>query len=255
MNALPAPPDSLPGSPPGSPAVRFAGVGRRFGSQLALDDVSFEVGAGECFGLVGGNGAGKTTLLKCMLDFIAPHAGRIDIWGTPSAQTRARAPIAFLPERFVPPYYLNGGDFLRYMLRLHGQSYDPESVRAMLSQLELPPSVLARPVRTYSKGMAQKIGLAACFLSGKSLLLLDEPTTGLDPKARALFKALIRDAVTQGRSVFMTSHALADVDEMCQRMAVLHEGRLRFVGTPAALRAQQQAPTLESAYLRCIAAG
>lgn len=234
------------------PAARFENVSRRFGKQAVLESVSFDVCAGECFGLVGGNGAGKTTLLKCMLDFIALHGGRIDIWGTPHAQTRARSGLAFLPERFVPPYYLTGADFLRYMLSLHGTPYDAGKAQEMLASMDLPAEVLTRAARTFSKGMTQKLGLAACFLSGKMLLLLDEPASGLDPKARMLFKAQIRIAVAAGRSVFMTSHSLADVDEMCHRMAVLHQGRLRYVGTPADLRERYNSPTLEAAYLTCI---
>jgi len=201
---------------------------------------------------VGGNGAGKTTLLRCLLDFIALHAGDIELWGQPHARAAARARLAFLPERFTPPYYLRGEEFLRYMMALHGQPYDRGRAHAMLAALELPEEALSRAVRAYSKGMTQKIGLAACFLSGKALLLLDEPTSGLDPKARALFKSQVRQAVAAGRAVLMTSHALADVEQMCQRMAVLHGGRLRFVGTPADLMARFAASSLEEAYLACI---
>ena len=235
-----------------APAIRFQGVGRAFGAQQALHDVSFDVAAGECFGLVGANGAGKTTLLKCMLDFISPHTGSIEIFGVPYRETRARAKLAFLPERFVPPYYLNGGDFLRYMLKLHGQPYVPARVSEIFVALDLDLAAIRKPVRAYSKGMTQKLGLAVCFLSQKHLLLLDEPATGLDPKARALFKRQISLTVGQGRSILLTSHALADVDEMCQRMAVLHQGRLKFLGTPAGLREHYASVTLEAAYLACI---
>ena len=240
--------------PPPPPAISFQQVSRTFGRQRALDAVSFDVKAGECFGLVGGNGAGKTTLLKCLLDFIVMDSGRIDIWGAPHQQTSAHTRITFLPERLAPPYYLRGEDFMRYMLSLHGQPFHPQRVRDIFDALELPLDALAKAVRSYSKGMSQKLGLAACFLSDKPLLILDEPTTGLDPKARVLFKQRIKDAVAKGRSVFMTSHALADVDEMCHRMAVLHQGQLRFVGKPAELRELHHAETLEAAFLDSIAA-
>ncbi len=236
------------------PVIRFQGVSRRFGTQHALEGVSFDVFDGECFGLVGANGAGKTTLLKCMLDFITPHAGSIEIFGTPYSETRARARLAFLPERFVPPYYLKGADFLRYMLKLHAQPFDVGKIREIFEALDLDADALRKAVRAYSKGMTQKLGLAACFLSNKDLLLFDEPATGLDPKARALFKQQVRQKVEAGHSVFLTSHSLADVDEMCQRMAVLHQGHLRFVGTPAALRERFSAESLEAAYLACIEA-
>jgi ABC-2 type transport system ATP-binding protein len=233
-------------------AIRFHEVSRDFGKHRALNKVSFDVQVGECFGLVGANGAGKTTLLKCMLDFINPQFGQIEIFGIPYRETRARARLVFLPERFVPPYYLNGTDFLKFMLKLHDRPYDGTAVGAMLASLDLDASALRKSVRAYSKGMTQKLGLAACFLSGKTLLVLDEPTTGLDPKARALFKKQIRQAVDSGHSVLLTSHYLADVDEMCQRMAVLHDGQLRFLGTPAALRARHGVESLEAAYLACI---
>ncbi len=239
-------------SPVTPPALRFRNTSRRFGAQQAVEDVSFDVLPGECFGLVGGNGAGKTTLLKCMLDFIPAHAGSIEIFGVPYGETRARAKIAFLPERFVPPYYLTGEDFLRYMLTLHGRPYDASAIGTTFADLDLDTGALRKPVRTYSKGMTQKLGLAMCLLSEKELLVFDEPTTGLDPKARALFKTQIRLAVARGRSVLLTSHSLADVEEMCQRMAVLHEGHLLFLGSPPALREQFAARTLEAAYLACI---
>ncbi|MSQ58743.1 MAG: ABC transporter ATP-binding protein [Betaproteobacteria bacterium] len=237
------------------PAIRFRNTSRRYGAHLAVEDVSFDVLPGECFGLVGGNGAGKTTLLKCMLDFIPAHAGAIEIYGVPYGETRARSKIAFLPERFVPPYYLTGVDFLRYMLKLHERPYDAGATAAILEGLDLDQSALRKPVRDYSKGMTQKLGLAMCFLSEKELLVFDEPTTGLDPKARALFKTRIRGAVASGRSVLLTSHSLGDVEEMCQCMALLHHGRLLFMGSPQALREKFNAPTLEAAYLECISEG
>jgi ABC-2 type transport system ATP-binding protein len=100
--------------------------------------------------------------------------------------------------------------------------------------------------------MTQKLGLAACLISGKALQVLDEPTSGLDPKARALLKKELRELRTAGRTVFFTSHALADVEEICDRMAVLHGGRLRFAGTPAELKARYSTTVLEEAFLECI---
>ena len=111
---------------------------------------------------------------------------------------------------------------------------------------------LRLPVRAYSKGMTQKLGLAACFLSRKDLYILDEPTSGLDPRARALLKSQLRELKRQGRSVFFTSHALADVAEICDRMAVLHSGSVCFAGTPRALCEEYAGADLEQAFLRCI---
>lgn len=235
------------------PALRISSLQKSYGGAVALADVSLDVAAGEFFGLVGANGAGKTTLIKCALDFCDIQAGTIEIFGTPHRQTSARSRLAFLPERFTPPHYLNGRDFLRYLAKLHRRPYDENAALRALETLELEAGALARPARTYSKGMTQKLGLAACLLSGKDLLILDEPTSGLDPKARALLKRELRARHQAGNTVVMTSHALHDVGEMCSRMAVMHGGRLCFAGTPAEFMATYGNADLEQAYLACIA--
>ena len=234
-------------------ALRFANIHKSFGGVPALVDVSLEVRRGECCGLVGENGAGKTTLIKCMLDFCESDSGDIEIFGVSHRLTAARAPLAYLPERFNPPFYLTGRDFLQYMLKLHRTRYDDAQVMRMFNALDLDLAALAKPARTYSKGMTQKLGLAACLLSGKDLHVLDEPTGGLDPKARAVLKQELMQLRNAHRTVFLTSHALADVEEMCDRMAILHDGRLRFAGAPEELRRRFGSRDLEQAFLACIA--
>jgi ABC-2 type transport system ATP-binding protein len=235
------------------PALAFHRVSKRFGATAALADLDLVVERGSAFGLVGLNGAGKTTLIKCLLDFCALDVGAIEIFGVEHRLTAARSRLAFLPERFIPPYYLKGRDFLRYMLALYGVGFREPAAEDMLAALDLDPAALDKPVRAFSKGMSQKIGLAACMLSGRELLVLDEPTSGLDPRARALLKRRLQDLRSAGHTLFFTSHALADVEEICDRMAVLHRGELRFAGTPAALFEQQGAATLEDGFLACIA--
>jgi ABC-2 type transport system ATP-binding protein len=244
--------------PPGSiaaasiAALEFDAVSKRFGATAALSGFSLRVQAGESFGLAGMNGAGKTTLIKCMLDFCGTDAGAVRIFGVDHRMTASRSRIAFLPERFTPPYYLKGRDFLSYMLKLHGIGYQEADAVDMLGRLDLDPSALGKPVRAFSKGMTQKLGLAACLLSRKDLYVLDEPTSGLDPKARALLKRCLRELRGRGSTLFLTSHSLADVEEICDRMAVIHGGQLRFAGTPAQLRAEHAGGTLEEAFLACI---
>jgi ABC-2 type transport system ATP-binding protein len=233
-------------------ALEFKHVNKRFGDVPILQDISFQLMDGEAFGLVGVNGAGKTTLLKCLLDLCAVDSGTIEIHGVPNILRRSRNHVAFLPERFVPPHYLTGSDFIRYMLALQSVPYQEQAVEEMLGALDLAKSALMHPVRALSKGMTQKLGLAACLLSGKSLTVLDEPTSGLDPKARALLKAQLRHLKEQKRTLFLTLHALADVEEVCDRMALLHEGALRFVGTPGELCSYYQTSSLEEAFLACI---
>ena len=195
-------------------ALRFERVSKHFGEIAALEDFSLEVDRGEFFGLVGVNGAGKTTLIKCLLDFCDSDGGRIEIFGVSHRVTAARGSLAFLPERFNPPHFLTGRDFLRYMMRLYRQPYDERRAEQMLAALDLDPAALGKAARTYSKGMTQKLGLAACLLSGKDLYVLDEPTSGLDPKARALFKQVLKALKEAKRTVFFSSHALADVEEV-----------------------------------------
>lgn len=235
-----------------SAAVAFEQVSKRFGSKIALEELTLGVMPGESFALVGMNGAGKTTLLKCLLDFCEPDSGHISIFGVTHRETRSRARLSFLPERFTPPYFLTGRDFLRYMLKLQGVAYREEDACASLDSLDLDRAALDLPVRAYSKGMTQKLGLAACLLSRKDLYVLDEPTSGLDPKARALLKIQLKDLRNSGKTVFFTSHSLADVEELGDRLAVLHLGEIRFVGAPTALKTLHQTESIEEAYLRCI---
>jgi ABC-2 type transport system ATP-binding protein len=237
-----------------APALAFKQVTKRFGRTVALAGFTLDVMAGELFALVGMNGAGKTTLLKCLLDFCEPDSGSISIFGVTHRLTRSRSRLSFLPERFTPPYYLTGKDFLRYMLALQRVPYRDEDAVAALEALDLDQAALRLPVRSYSKGMTQKLGLAASLLSRKDLFVLDEPTSGLDPKARALLKRRLKDLRDKGKTVFFTSHSLADVEEIGDRLAVLHLGELLFVGTPQALKARHDTASLEEAYLRCIGA-
>jgi ABC-2 type transport system ATP-binding protein len=220
---------------------------------IVLDDISFAVEKGEFFGLAGVNGAGKSTFLKCLFDFCHYEGGEIKIFGVSAKRRAARAPISFLPERFVPPYYLNGGDFLRLMLKLQALPYSPQAAQEMAETLDLEPAALKRPVRSYSKGMTQKLGLTACFLAQKDFYIMDEPMSGLDPKARALVKHYFRKLRERGVTLFFTSHALADIEEVCGKMAVLHEGGIKFIGTPAQMHERySKTGTLEEAYLECI---
>jgi ABC-2 type transport system ATP-binding protein len=139
------------------------------------------------------------------------------------------------------------------MLQLQKRAYVAAEVTAMLEALDLDPGALAKPVRAYSKGMTQKLGLAACFLGRRDLYVLDEPMSGLDPKARACVKALLASLRREGATLFFTSHALADVEEICDRMVVLHQGVPYFSGPPRALCDHYGESSMERAFLRCIA--
>jgi ABC-2 type transport system ATP-binding protein len=234
------------------PVIRFTKVDKRFGQSQVLRGVEFEIARGEFFGLAGVNGAGKTTLIKCLLDFCALDGGEISLFGTPHRQPAARSRLAFLPERFNPPYYLTGREFLHYALSLHRQPWNEDRLTDMVGRLGLDDAALARPVRSYSKGMTQKLGLAACFLSERDLYILDEPLSGLDPSARIRVKNLLAQLKTEGRTLFFTSHALHDIEDICDHMAILHQGSPRFHGPPKMLAETYGETSIERAFLRCI---
>jgi ABC-2 type transport system ATP-binding protein len=235
-----------------APALRAAGLVKRFAARRALDGVSLEVAAGVAAGLIGANGAGKTTFIKCALDLCAPDAGSVEVFGCDARQSVARARLAYLPERFVPPYYLLGREFVAMTLALTGARYEPARAASLAAELELDPQALERPVRHLSKGMTQKLGLAACFLLERDLYVLDEPMSGLDPAGRLAVKSVLLRLHASGRALFFTSHVLSDVEELCSTIAVMDQGRLRFCGTPGELRLRYGADNLERAFLKCI---
>jgi ABC-2 type transport system ATP-binding protein len=232
--------------------IEFKAVCKDYPPLQVLDHIDLQILPGEFFCLVGVNGAGKTTLLKSLLDLCDIETGRIELFGIPHTDCHARTDLAFLPEQFVPPYYLTGQNFLTYMAKLHNVMFDKNQAIEICQTLDLAVSALKQPVRDYSKGMAQKLGLAACFLSNKRLLVFDEPMNGLDPKARAYVKDYFLNLKAKGTTLFFSTHLLADVEVLCDRMAILHEGRLQFVGTPTECCKTFATSDLEQAYLNCI---
>jgi ABC-type multidrug transport system ATPase subunit len=233
-------------------AIDFNGVCKRFGSHAALRSVSFSVPSGAIFGLVGLNGAGKTTLIKSLMDFAFPDSGEILIFGQPATEATSRGAVAYLSERFVPPAYLTGLEYLDMMARLYGVACDNERIEAAAAAIDLDVKYLTKRVGSYSKGSGQKLGIAAVLLSEQRLLVLDEPMSGLDPRARACLKAQIKAAQRRGATVLFSSHSLADIDELCDSFAVLHEGAIRFVGAAAEVRSRTGEATLDAAFLKVI---
>lgn len=227
---------------------------KSYGTKQVLDDINLSVIEGEFFGLVGMNGSGKSTMIKAMLDLVGIDAGEIKLFGESHHHVVSRKNIAYLPDRFTPPPHLKGKDFVRYMLALQGRDCDDGEINNMLDSLELDISSMQSSVASLSKGMTQKLGLAACLLSNKKLLVLDEPMSGLDPKARVLFKKELHNKKQQGMALFFSSHVLADVDELADRMAVLHQGKLMYVGSTQGLKEKYSTDVLEDAYMRCIEA-
>jgi len=237
-----------------TPAIMIEGLCKNYPGQNVLREIDLSIGRGECTGLIGVNGAGKTTLMKCILDFCAVDAGSIRIFGTDHRRAEARGRVAFLPERFSPPYYLTGRDFLKFTAALNHIQYDESRALEMLATLDLDPATLQKPVRQYSQGMGQKLGLASCFLNHRDLVILDEPMSGLDPLARAALKKYLSTLKQQGWTLFYSTHLLEDVQALCDRVIILHEGVIRFSGKISDCCSVFQAASLEDAYLACIGA-
>jgi ABC-2 type transport system ATP-binding protein len=223
-----------------------SGLSAGYGKNSVVKDITFDIQPGEIFGLIGLNGAGKTTLIKTILGLREPMGGQF----THAGKNR----IAFLPERFDPPWFLSGFKFLKFVLKIYNKTITEEAAREKAALISLDPEALKRDVKTYSKGMRQKLGLLAAMSTGCDLIILDEPMSGLDPKARQEVKKLILNAKAQNQSVFMSSHILADMAELCDRVAVLHNNRLIFTGAPVALKKKGGDESLEKAFLNVIAA-
>lgn len=239
----------------GVPALDVRAVTKRFGrARTALSAVSLTVDPGECVAIAGVNGAGKTTLLKCLLDFARPDAGTISIHGVDSRRPDARRALAWLPERFLPSPHLTGRETLAMLAGLQGQRWSDARIDAALAELEFPREALERRTRLYSKGMMQKLGLAAAVLQDKPMLVLDEPMSGLDPLARRFLAGVLARQRAEGRTLLFTSHAPADITRLADRLALLHDGRLLYFGSPAGLCEAHGTDDLESAFVARIRA-
>jgi ABC-2 type transport system ATP-binding protein len=234
-------------------ALSVSGLTKRYRRRTVLDGVSFEVADGAATALLGVNGAGKSTLIRAVLDLVDIEAGSIALFGKPHHKARAREPLAYLGERFLPPHFARGREVLTLLCRLHGVPFDAARAAVECKALELDVAALERPAREYSKGMLQKLGLVACLLANRPLLLLDEPMSGLDPQAHALIRERLRALRASGTTLFFSTHALRDVAELCERVVVLHAGRVRFDGTVRELALLHPAQDLERAFLSLIA--
>jgi ABC-2 type transport system ATP-binding protein len=206
--------------------IETHGLRKRYGSKLAVADLSLSVRRGEVFGFLGPNGAGKTTSLKMLLGLVEPSAGSARVLDAPVGDRRARARIGFLPEHFRFHEWLTGRELLHFHGRLYGLGGARlrERVEELLATVDLLEAG-ERKVREYSKGMVQRIGLAQALLSEPELVFLDEPTSGLDPIGRLLVRDLIRELRGRGTAVFLNSHLLGEVEATCDRVVFLKEGR------------------------------
>ncbi len=216
-----------------APAIRTEGLTKRFGDVLALDSLDLAVERGEVFGFLGPNGAGKTTTIRLLLHLIRPTAGRAWIMGIPAQDVgQAHRHVGYVSGDVALWPQLTGIEALRLLGNLSGQvneSYRDE----LLQRLDLDPS---RRIRTLSKGNRQKVALVAALMHQPDVLLLDEPTAGLDPLKEAEFQQIVREAAGRGQTILLSSHILDEVEDICTRVAILRTGRLVEVATLDKLR-------------------
>lgn len=235
-----------------APALSISHINVSYDKRLVLDDLSLDVAPGEMFGLMGLNGVGKTTMIKSVLGLRDPDQGQIDIFGADRLSMDSKRKLAYLPERFDPPWFLSGMEFIKFSLSLYKTPFIEKDVHDAAVQLALDPAVLKHRVQTFSKGMRQKLGLLGTLLTGCPLLILDEPMSGLDPRARAFVKDMLRAVQAQGRTVFLSSHILSDMQELCDRVVILHNTKFQYEGTPQDLCAVGKSDNIERAFLSVI---
>jgi Cu-processing system ATP-binding protein len=222
-------------------AVEIEGVSQQYGSMTVLHDLNLCLGEGEVLGLFGHNGAGKTTSMKLILGLLQASRGRVQVLGRSPNDSLVRRQLGYLPENVTFYAQLSGRETLRHFARLKGAAL--AQVDALLEQVGLA-DAMDRRVKTYSKGMRQRLGLAQALLGAPRLLLLDEPTVGLDPIATQDLYQLVDRLRQQGTSIILCSHVLPGVEAHINRAAILAHGRLQAVGSLASLRADAGLPAV-----------
>jgi ABC-2 type transport system ATP-binding protein len=213
--------------PSAAGTIETRALRKQFGATVAVADLSLRVGAGEIFGFLGPNGAGKTTSIKMLLALIEPTSGTGQLLGAPLGDRAARARIGFLPEHFRFHDTLTATELLRFHGRLYGLRGASLDARIdwLLTRVDLLDAA-DRPVRGFSKGMLQRVGLAQALLNEPQLVFLDEPTSGLDPLGRLLVRGIIDELRADGVTVFVNSHLLGEVEATCDRVAFVKRGRI-----------------------------
>jgi ABC-2 type transport system ATP-binding protein len=221
-----------------TPAIEFSGVNkiyqRRFGgvSIAALSNISFEVARGEVCAFLGPNGAGKTTSMNILMGFIYATSGRSRVFGYEPGDVRAKQRIGFLPENFAFYRYLNAEKLLQFHLRLSGRQLpDPAAlITSLLAKVKLD-TYKGLKIGKYSRGMVQRLGIAQALLGDPELLVLDEPTSGLDPAGRKEVRDLILALKAEGKTIFLSSHILSEVEQICDRVIIIDRGHMVRTGS------------------------
>src|SRR5438876_7739170 len=218
------------------PAIEVEGLRKVYRSLVAVEDVSFAMDRGEAFGFLGPNGAGKSTVVKILTGLVAPTKGTVRVLGQPINHVQSRKPVGYLPEFPSFHRWLKARDFLEFHGRLYGLSSTLLEKRIMevLEMVGLAGRENQK-LGTFSKGMLQRIGLAQAIIHKPDLVILDELVSGLDPVGQRDMRELLRELKAEGTSIFLNSHLLADVEAICDRVAIINQGRILKVGAPTEL--------------------
>jgi ABC-2 type transport system ATP-binding protein len=220
-------------------------------NKVALVGLDLEVHAGEIFGFLGPNGAGKTTTMNVLLGFIPPTSGAASLFGIDVRQPIARQRIGYLPELTYYYKFLTAEELLRFYAKIFGLTRGEADKRiAQLLKLVELEHAAKRPIKGYSKGMQQRVGIAQSLINNPDLLILDEPTSGLDPLGRMKVREIIQRLKDEGKTVFFSSHELGEVEAICDHVAIVHEGQLKATGTVAEISAGHA--NLEQAFLKIV---
>jgi ABC-2 type transport system ATP-binding protein len=211
--------------------VEFSSREFRQTTKVALTGLDLEVNAGEVFGFLGPNGAGKTTTMNVLLGFVPPTSGAAYLFGIDVRQPIARQRIGYLPEMTYYYKFLTAEELLRFYAKIFGlaRSETDRRIDQLLKLVELE-HARKRPIKSYSKGMQQRVGLAQALINNPDLLILDEPTSGLDPLGRMKVREIIERLKNEGKTVFFSSHELGEVETVCDRVAIIHQGELKALG-------------------------
>jgi ABC-2 type transport system ATP-binding protein len=233
--------------------LRISNINYSVAGLEVLKALDLDLTEQQYYAIAGVNGAGKSTLIKLVLDLIRPApGGEIQIFGAANRDRHCREQLAYLPEKFDVKKNITGRQYLDFIAAIYHQKSGRERYVELAERLDFPPERLDSRVGGYSKGMVQKLGLVSCFMLNRRLLILDEPLSGLDPRARYHFKELMREEKTAGRTVLYSTHLLADAEDLCDRFGILHNGEMMYQGTPADCMHYYRGETLEQAYMKCI---
>lgn len=221
--------------------------------QPAVKNLSLQIQKGEVFGLLGPNGAGKTTTVKMLVGLMSPSSGSVQIFGKSPHEKIVRQRIGFFPENPYFYQYLTATEFLRMCADIFDipASKAQKKIEEVLSLVHLQPEAWESKIHTYSKGMQQRLGLAQALINDPELIILDEPMSGLDPLGRAEVKEIILQLKKQGKTLFFNSHILADVEDLCTRVAIIDRGQNILEGTVAEVTKNGK-HSLEQIFVRTI---